>query len=193
MDFRLHAGGSGYSLVGSTGIMAAALAANSIVFAMRATPTPANSPARAPLQIDAINLAFTTITAFTTPVTAGRALALYKGTVALPTGGANISPISKWTKNAGADVGIEADVGRISTTATLTVGAFARGAQQHGLLDLAGFGAAGARVERFYPLTEQQGSIILEPGELLVVSNPAAMDAAGTWQLAIEIDYRRRD
>jgi hypothetical protein len=184
--------GTRYTMAAITGTMAAALAQDSVVWAMRAAPNPASGPKTLPIQVDGLYLAFTTIVAFTTAVTAGRRLGIYKGTVASPTGGAAIVPVAKRTNDAGADNGLEASP-RISTTATLTVGSFVRAADPVGLLDLTAFGAAGARAEKYWPFLDSvEGPVILEPGELLVVSNPVAMDAAGTWQLLVEADYRRR-
>lgn len=184
---------SPYSLAGITGTMAAGLVQDALVFAMRAAPSPANGPARSPLQVDGLYLAFTTAIAFTTAVTLGRRLGIFKGTVASPTGGTALVPVPKRTNDAGGDNGLEASP-RIATTLGLTAGAFVRSADALGFLDLSAFGAAGARVEKYYPFLDSvDGPVVLEPGELLVISNPVAMDAAGTWQLLVEAEYRRRD
>ena len=56
-----------------------------------------------------------------------------------------------------------------------------------------GLGAAGSRaVFEFYE--KRNGyPLWLDPGEILVISNPAAIDAALTWQLTVNVDYRQRD
>lgn len=191
----LLSNGSPYSVVGSTGTMAAALAANAVVFAMRATANTANqNPPRGPIVIDGMRLTFTAIVASGTPVLAGRALGIYKGTdatQALPLSGTLLTPIAKHALDAGADSGLEG--ARIATTAGLTVAGFTRGAAQLGVLDLVGLGAAGARVEKVYSWAAESGHMQLDPGEVLVISNPAIFDAALTWQLTVELDYHRRD
>lgn len=192
--------GQAWSLTGSTGTMAAALAADALVFAMQATPdaslaTSPNAPRRAPLEIQGLRLTFTAIIAATTPLTAGRGMRLFKGTAdaagqTMPTGGAALTGVAKRTLDAGADAGMTA---RISTTATLTAGAFTRAAVALATFDLLGGGSAGARlVFEHYELVNG-GSLWLDPGEILVVSNPQAMDAALTWQLTVNVDYRRLD
>lgn len=196
MEFGLKSG-QGYSLVDTTGTMAAALAANAIVYGMRALPNVAGSPAVGQLEIDSLWLAFTTIVAFTTPVTGKRFIAVHKAaaTARVAAGGADtVLPCSKWTSNAGSDNGLDGTKGHISTTAACTNPAgYALGARV-AMLDLTAFGAAGARTEGFWAFARDQGEVILDPGELLVVVNGTnAMDAAGTWQLAVGVDYRRRD
>lgn len=190
-------GGSPYSLAGITGTMAAALAQDAVVFAMRAFTNPAApspSTLRAPLQVDGLYLAFTTIVAFTTPITAGRRLGIYKGSAALPNAGTAITPVAKRTNDAGADNGLDTAAAQIATTVGLTAGAFVRQANLLGMLDLTAFGTAGARVEKYFPFLDQvDGPVILEPGEVLVVSNPVVFDAAGTWQLEVDAHYKRRD
>jgi hypothetical protein len=190
-------GGQAYSLSGSTGTMAAALAANAIVFAMQATGDVAgsvNAPRRAPIEIEAMRMTFTAIVAATTPVTAGRVLQLFKSSSnasTLPAGGTLLAALAKRGLDAGADSGL---VGaRIATTAGLTVVGFTRGTVPLATLDLTGLGAAGSRLEWNFSEQVNGAAIWLDPGEILVVSNPAAIDAALTWQLSVDVDYRRRD
>lgn len=185
---------------GSTGTMAAALGANSLVFAMGAIAddlTRISQPVkRGPVEIEGIQVTFTAIVAATTPITAGRALKLYKGSnasQAMPTGGANVTPIPKRTLDQSFDTGIQGGVALVSTTAGLTAGTFTRGSVPLGTIDLSGLGAAGSRyVWEFFE--KRNGSPLwLDPGEILVISNPQAMDAALTWQLTVNVDYRVRD
>lgn len=194
-----HIDGQAWSLTGSTGTMAASLAANSVVFAMGAVPTDATRtqlPARAPLEIEALRLTYTAIVASAAPATAGRALQLFKASdnaQTMPTGGTALTALPKRTKDAGSDSGMIGDTARISTTAGLTVTGFTRGTVPLATFDLAGGGAATTRlVFDFFELLN--GSPLwLDPGEILVVSNPAAFDALLTWQLTVNVDYRRRD
>lgn len=189
--------GSAYSLTGTTGTMAAALAANSIVFAMQATGDvvgSANAPRRAPLEIQGIRLTFTAIVAATAPVIAGRLLRLFKSSdnaSAMPAGGTALTALAKRTLDSGANSGL---VGaQIATTAGLTVVGFTRGTVPMATLDLTGSGAAGSRVVLELYSDVNGAALWLDPGEILVVSNPAAIDASLTWQLSVDVDYRRRD
>jgi hypothetical protein len=169
-----------------TGTMAAALAANSSVFAMRLDPGAAVNA-----YITRIWLEWATIVAFTTPVTAGRRLALYRGSGANASGGtaltaaamADSTQTSEFSTAQGGDM-------RIATTAALTVTGITYEAQEFRTMHLTGFGAAGANrfvdwnAPSFGPL------MVIRPGQLLAIRNPAAMDAAGTWQLAVGVEWR---
>jgi hypothetical protein len=193
--------GQAWSLTGSTGTMAAALAANSLVFAMGAVADAAltvnpNVLRRGPVEIEGLQMIFTAIVASATPIASGRALQLFRGSnnaQAMPTGGTALTPLPKRTKDQGLDTGLIGDVARIGATAGLTVGAFTRGTVPLATFDLVGGGAAGNRL--VYETWEllNGAALYLDPGEILVVSNPAAFDALLTWQLTVNIDYRRRD
>lgn len=186
--------GSPYMLAALSGNVAAALAQDAIIFHARANAQPSGLAAltREPLQVDGLYLAFSTIAAFTVPIVAGRQIGVYKATGAIPTTGTVVVPVPKRTSDAGANNGLEA--AKIAAAAGLTPGAaYVRQANPIVLLDLTAFGAAGARVEKYYSLLDQDGApLILDPGESLVVSNPVAMDAGGTFQLLVELAYRRR-
>jgi hypothetical protein len=193
--------GQAWSLTGSTGTMAASLAANSLVFAMGAVAdvslaTQPNLPRRGPLEIEYFSAIFTAVVSSGAPVTAGRALQLFKSSdnaQAMPTGGAALTALPKRTRDAGADSGLIANAARIATTTGLTAGAFTRGTVPLVTIDVSGLGASGNRL--IYEFFEQLNGapIYLDPGEILVVSNPAALDALLTWQLTVNVDYRRRD
>ncbi len=191
--------GQAWSLTGSTGTMAASLGANSLVFAIGAVASDAtrpNLPRRAPLEIEGLRMTFTAIVASATPFAAGRALQLFKASnaaQAMPTGGTALTALPKRTLDAGGDSGMIGDVARIATTATLTAGTFTRGTVPLATFDLAGGAAAGTRLVLELFEYVNGDSLWLDPGEILVISNPAAFDAALTWQLSINVDYRRRD
>ncbi len=127
-----HIDGPAWSLTGSTGTMAASLAANSLVFAMGSIANDAtkpNQPKRAPLEIEGIQLVFTAIVASATPVAAGRALRLFKASDAaqdMPTGGSSLTPLPKRTQDQTADTGLQGGAALIATTTGLTVGTFTR-------------------------------------------------------------------
>lgn len=192
--------GSAWSLTGSTGTMAASLGANSIVFAMGSVAsdfTPISQPVqRAPLEIEGIQVTFTAIVASATPVAAGRFLRLFKADTnarTLPAGGTALTPLPKRTLDQSIDNGLLTGSAQIATTAGLTVTGFTRGTVPLATIDLVGLGAAGGRVVWEFFERRDDASLYLDPGEILVISNPSAFDALLTWQLTVNVDYRSRD
>lgn len=190
--------GPAWGLTGITGTMAAALAQDALVFAFGAVANPVGGPSqvlvRAPLQIEGIQIVYTAIVAAATPVTAGRRLAIYKGTNGtMPTGGTSLTPVAKRTKDQTADNGLLGGTALIATTAGLTAGGFTRSANPIATIDLVGLGHAGDRNLWQYYKKWDASSLWLDPGEILVISNPQAFDATLTWQLSIDVDYRSRD
>lgn len=191
--------GQAWSLTGTTGTMAASLAANSLVFAMQAIADDAsapNLPREAPLEIEGFRMVFTAIVASATPAAAGRVLQLFRGTddaagKIAPTGMTSLTGRAKSTLNAGSDSGLA--MARISTTSGLTAGSFTRDTVALATFDLTGLGAAAGRAEFDLFESVNGAALYLAPGEILVVSNPAAFDALLTWQLTVNVDYRRRD
>ena len=180
--------GYGFTVAATTGTIAAALDANSSVFAMRLDP---GTTKRA--FIERIRLEFTTIVAFTTPVTAGRRLALFRGSGAAASGGTAIAaPVPKSSSASGVSefgTAVGGDV-RIASTGALTVTGITFETNPIDEFSLVHVGAAGAYREAIY----EYGSSVcqpiqLDPGQLLAIRNPVAMDAAGTWQLAVNIDW----
>lgn len=178
--------GYGYGVVGVTGTMAAALAADSLVFAMlNGLQASAATSNQLRIYLERLRLAFTTIGAFTTVIDAGRRLAVYRATGGVAaTGGTALTVIPRDSTSQSSAI---ADA-RIATTAALTnpsADIVLNGAPI-AQMDLTAFGAAGGRQEWTFDLAAPAGhEIVLQPGELIVVVNPQAMDAAGTWQLAI--------
>lgn len=171
-----------YAVAGMTGTMAAALAQDAIVFAMFAGPSSDGLAG----YLEALKLTFQTIVAFTTPITASRRLGIYRASGVAATGGAALGVVKKKT---GAPASIVTDA-RIATTAALTVAGITREADPIAFADLVHVGAAGGRAEFLYEFNPPRTPTTLNPGELLVVSNPVAMDAAGTWQLGVQVDWR---
>lgn len=183
--------GAGFSVAGMSGIIPAALALDSLVFAMFLPKTDGGAFAC----IDYLRLAFTTIAAFTVPVTAGRRLGVYRATGGAATGGTPL-PVVKKDTSSGASAITDA---RIAAAAALGAAGITRDADDAclGVLDLVHVGAAGARAEFVYELgAAMNAPIELNPnttgGELLVVSNPIAMDAGGTWQLAVTAHWHEQ-
>ena len=180
--------GDAYCVAGITGTIAAALAANSTVFAMRLDPSSATRLAF----IERIRMQYTTVVAYTTPVTAARRLAIYRGSGAASSGGTAISTaFSKDSTSASSEFNSAngGDV-RIATTGALTVTGITYETPEISNMCLTHVGAAGAFFEEVFEFSTTESSpLILQPGQLLAVRNPAAMDAAGTWQLAIRVDW----
>lgn len=191
--------GSAWGLTGKTGTMAASLGANSVVFAMGALADDAakpNIPRRAPLEIESFRLTFTTIVASATPVASGRVLQLFKATdnaQPMPTNGTALTALPKRTKDAGENSGLIGDAAVIASTAALTVTGFTRGTVPLLTFDVCSTGAAGNRLTLDYFEHLDGGPLWLDPGEILVISNPAAFEAQLTWSLSVNVGYRRRD
>lgn len=180
--------GYGFGIAATTGTIGAALAANSTVFAMRLDP---GASRRA--FIERLRVEFTTLVAFTTPVTAGRRLSLFGAQLSgTPTGGTaivapmpkhGVSDTSEFSAANGGDI-------RISSTGTLTVAGTVN-ANPFREMSLAHVGAAGGYREALWEFASGAESqpIQLDPGQAILIRNPAAMDAAGTWQMSVAVDW----
>lgn len=178
-----------YSVSNVTGVVAAALAANASVFAMRLDPGAGAKLAF----IERIRCQFTTIVAFTVPVTAGRRLALFRGAGAAATGGTAIATSAR--KDTSGGVSSEVDVVnggdiRIATTAALGVAGITFEAEPIAIATLSHIGAAGSHHEWIWEFAASEAApIILQPGQLLAIRNPIAMDAGGTFQLSAGVQW----
>lgn len=178
--------GNAYSVSSVTGTIGAALAANASVFAMRLDPGSAVLA-----YIERIRIMYTTIVAYTTPVTAGRRLALFRGSLAAASGGTALGAVAKDSTSSPSecDAAQGGDI-RISTTAALTVTGITFEANPIRTMTLVHVGAAGAFVEELWEFhASENAPVVLQPGQLIAVRNPAAMDAAGTWQAGINVDW----
>jgi hypothetical protein len=178
--------GISYSTTGVTGTMAAALAGNSTVFAMRLDP---GSSVLA--YIERIRIRYTTIVAYTAPLTASRRLALFRGSGAAASGGTALVPVQKNTTLATSECLIAngGDI-RISATAGLTVSGITYETDPIRTMSLVHVGNAGNYVESLLEFHANEcAPVVLQPGQLLAIRNPAAMDAAGTWQMAVNVDW----
>lgn len=184
--------GNAFSLSSVTGTIAAALGANSSIFTMRLDPGAGNKKA----YIERVRLTFTTIVAFTTPITAGRRLAIYRGSGAAASGGTALTTVAK-KHSSSADSEVEVAQGgdaRISTTGALTVTGITYETNEFATMSLVHVGAAGNFLEEVFEFNASEGApIVLDPGQLLAIRNPVAMDAAGTWQLSIRTDWYEED
>lgn len=179
-----------YQTICITGVIAAALAAGSTIFAMRNSPTA--NPSSQMAHIQRIRLMYTTLTAFTTPVTAGRRLELFKGSGAAASGGNAISAANKKVSSESISACDSANGGdiRIASTGALTVTGITFEATPLDIMTLSHVGASGAYYEKIIDYTgENDQPIELAAGELLAVRNTVQMDAGGTFQLGVMVDW----
>lgn len=183
--------GGHYAIGAKTGTIAAAAAAGAAVFAMRLNP---GSTKKA--YIDTIKLRWTTVVAFTTPLTQTRSIVLTRGAGAASSGGTSLATaVKKDTGYAASqtDVATGGDV-RIATTGALTVTGITWESTNFEEITLAHVGAAGAYYEHVLELSNRAHAIELNPGELIGVRvGGSAMDAAGTWSLGVKVDWRESD
>lgn len=190
INLRMPSGGGCYSYAGITGIVAAALAANSSVFVMRLSPTAGTIKA----YIRKLRLQYTTIVAYTTPVTASRRLALFRGAGAAASGGTGVGTGAVVTKDsnyaaAQFDPASGGDI-RIATTGALTITGITYETEPIEVMSLVHVGTAGAYVEHTFEWNILGGApLTLNAGQVLAVRNPVLFDAAGTWQLAVDAEW----
>ena len=181
-------GDGAYCVAAKTGTIAAAAAANANVFAMRLDPGAGTVKA----YIDSIRLRFTTIVAFTTPVTQTRSLVIKRGSGAATSGGTAIAAANpKDTTYAASefDAASGGDI-RIATTGALTITGITFETIFFAEMTLAHVGAAGAFQENIYEFSVRNHPIELNAGQLLSIAvGPSAMDAAGTWSLGVGINW----
>lgn len=175
--------GEGFIASKLIGIMPAAIAANSCFFAMRLSPASTKKA-----YIKKIRLAYTTIAAFTVPVTFGRRIGIYRGAGAAATGGV-ATPINNPLSTAFSgfsnfDASLGGDM-RSSTAAVLGIAGITFEAEAFEMLSMVHTGAAGGFTEEVFDT-----DIVLEPGQLLALRNPQVFDAGGTWQTIATIEWR---
>ena len=181
--------GSNYVVASKTGVIAAAAAAGATVFAMRFDPSAGTKS----VWIDSIRLRWTTIVAFTVPVTQTRSLVLTRGSGAAASGGTAIPvtnrkdsnyPVSEFDSAVGGDI-------RIASTGALTVTGITFETINLFEVPLIHMGAAGAFYETVYEFGVRSHPIELHAGELIALRvGSSAMDAAGTWSLSVDVSWR---
>lgn len=181
--------GTNYTVAAKTGTIAAAAAAGAAVFAMRLDPAAGAKKA----WIDMIKLRWTTIVAFTTPVTQTRSLVITRGNGAASSGGTAIAAATKKDSIYGAsefDASLGGDI-RIGSTGALTVTGITFEAVNLAEIPLAHVGAAGNFYEATYEFSARNHPVELNAGELIAIRvGGSAMDAAGTWSLGVEVAWR---
>lgn len=180
--------GTHYTVAAKTGVIAAAAAAGASLFAMRLNPGYTGKA-----YIDSIKIRFTTITAFTTPVTQTRSIVITRGAGAAATAGTSIATATKKDTGYGLsqfDVATGGDI-RIGATGALTVTGITFETSNLAEMTLAHVGAAGGYYEHVYEFSVRNHSLELNPGELVAIRvGASAMDAAGTFGLGVEVGWR---
>jgi hypothetical protein len=180
----------GQSHRGITGTMAAGLAAGSYVYGIQFPSTASG------LYIPGwIHLHFVCLSAMTNAISAGRRLALRRGTGGAFTGGSDIDVVSDLDATGNTPLGNPesfgstdsepACVGKVASTAALTTstsgGITFETAASKAML-LAHTGSAGQDYDELWTFD----GLALLPGQSLGILAPAAFDAAGTWQLSVK-------
>lgn len=180
--------GEAYSSSGVSGTLAALFAAGGTVWLMRMATGAGSRIAR----IDRLRLHFVCIGAFTVPLTVGRRLAVFRGVSSSPatSGGTAIDPNPPKALTYGASSFDSAGGGdvRISTTAALTVTGVTWETIPMKTMTLAHVGGAGNSFEVVFDFNEHP--CILRAGEVLAVRAPIVFDAAGTWMLVVNAEWR---
>ena len=180
--------GYAYGSYGITGTMAAALAAGGTIWSLR---NDSSSPRRA--FIERLRVHYTTLTAFTTPVTVSRRLHLVRSTTssANPSGGTAIVPIQKDSTDGDSECSTAGGGdNRIATTAALTITGTTWNTNVIRGASLVHVGTAGAFLEQIWEFhASENAPIILEPGQALGIVAGATFDAAGTFQLGVSCDW----
>lgn len=184
-----------YRISMKSGVLAAgSVGANDVLYAMRPITPSAGQPVLA--YIERFRVQWTCITAFGTPVTAGRALALSGGNNIAAAGGTQlVLPFSKGTNGVAMfRSGLGGDTW-IATTGPLT-GATVKANAKVAEVSLAGFGTSGAQKDMIWdftgddtaPLGISRSDTAHADNTDLVLYAPAAMDAAGTFEIVVEVD-----
>lgn len=185
----LYPGSCCFRYSASTGVIAAGLAANAILFQMLAGQSD-----RRQAFIERIRLQYTCLTAFAAPLTAGRSLVIAQPSVfsASAVGGNLVAPFYKGTQGSNILSLYETFTGgscRIATTGSIGVATAAPA--RLATLSLAGFGNAGDRLTTEWLFTGDEcaplwGNSLLS--RLLWIYAPQTFDAGGTFELVVEVD-----
>ena len=179
-----------------TGTVAAALAADGVIWTLRypeTTPMPSGGLGNKRLYVQRIAVTTVTGTAFTTPVTLGRHLKLVRGaptsaTASNPSGGAAYTMVRKRSDGSTTN-GETLGVGRVATTAALTTTGITFETAVLRRFPMSGSGSSGAVASATWLFNGVDADpIYLLPGELLAIAAGATMDAAGTFELAVDVD-----
>ncbi len=184
----------GYGFQGSafSGTIAAATSGTLWTYEHRLADTGVDSGQL--IEVRRLHVHVVTIAAFSTLVTAGRALRLVRGaadsahTVAV-SGGAGWDAARKYSADSLETLG----VGRIATTVALTTTGYTFGSIVRRRMSLVHLGAAGSPHDEVWKFDGLEAEpIFLRPGQVLAIQTDAALDAGGTIQLKVDADVRLR-
>lgn len=180
----------------STGTIAATASSNDKFWTLRypeITPMPGASPYQGKrLYVQRIVVQWTTIVTFTTAVTAGRVLHLHRGaptagTASNPSGGSAFNMVRKRSDTTSTDEVLA--VGRVASTGALTTTGLTfetNAIRTFNAVDLGTSGNSKTVEWRFDGVVADP--IYLLPGEVLAIAAGQNMDAAGTFQLVVDVD-----
>lgn len=182
--------GEGYSLATVTGTVGAALAINNCIFAMRLNPATTKVA-----YFTQFRLQWCVTTAFTAAASTGRRLSLYRGYGAAATLGTQLTvaagqrsaaATSQFNSGNGGDIRV---IGNVTTTALGLTGITFETQELETCL-VSGMGAASTvwTFERRWDAAASS-PIQIRAGQLLVVRNPVAMDAAGVFVAGIDLEW----
>jgi hypothetical protein len=169
-----------------TGTVAAGLTSGSAIWVMRLDPA-----ATVAAYFTRLRLQYTTLVAYTTPVTAARRLELYRGSGAAASGGTAVaSQPKKDTGNANSEFDAAGGGDVRYSNAALTVAGITFETTPLAEFGLSHVGAAGGfqLFDKEWD-SAQGGPMELQPGELLAIRAGATFDAAGTWQAIIDAEW----
>lgn len=171
-----------------SGVIAAGAAALSIFWAQR---LPNSARGKNPMIVERLRLTYTCLTAFTTPVTASRALA-FCVLDSQPSFSGVSNYRSLFRKQGLLDVlGVDGTVACCNTTPFTPGGAAPSIGNVFATLDLTGFGSSGSTVTREWTWTTGSAAMVgLAPDTTIGLIATAAMDAAGTFQITVETDIQ---
>lgn len=181
-----------------TGTMAAGLAAGGVVWTLRypqAPTQPAASLGGRRLYVQRISLTTVTGTAFTTPVTLGRHLILVRGAptsatagASNPSGGVAYTMVRK--RSDGATTNAETlGVGHVAGTGAMTTTGLTFETAAIRRFPMSGTGSSGAVATATWSFDGVNADpIYLLPGELVAIAAGTTMDAAGTFELYVDVD-----
>jgi len=175
--------GECYVASGVSGTIAATT--NGHLFTIRLDPNAATSHR---LYLTKLRVNWTTLTAFTTPVTARR-LELVRGSGATPSAQTAVTTTSKYSGDAASET-LTAGGGdvRISNTAAITITSITfETTAPLAVMPFTHAGASGANAEWVWDFTDNP--IVLSAGQVLGIRTGAALDAAGTGSLAVTAEW----
>lgn len=166
-------------------VIAAAQPALSLFWSM-ATPNFLFSP----VILERLRLQFTCVTAFATPVVAGRALA-FCTLDGLPSAVGVSNNSSSIRKQTLFSEGFSAAPLMTSVSNLTPTGAPPDLDDVFAQVSLAGYGTAGAVYEKEWNWNTGSAAMVsLVPGQVIGLFCPAAMDAGGTFELVVEADFQ---